>query len=69
LTSQGREPSRQATRATQKVKEAEPTQFKSKGTRKAKVNDKLFDEAWSEELGILKAKKAAIQAMINQLEG
>jgi hypothetical protein len=33
-----------------------------------KVNDELFDEAWSEELGKLKAKRVAIKAMINQLE-
>jgi post-segregation antitoxin (ccd killing protein) len=66
---QGRELSCRTTRATQKVKEAEPMRSKLKGKGKVKVNDKLFDEAWSEELGISKAKKAAIQAMINQLEG
>jgi hypothetical protein len=68
-TFQGGEPSRQTTRATQKVKEAEPTWSKLKKKGKAKVDDKLFDKVWSEELGILKAKKAAIQAMIDQLEG
>jgi hypothetical protein len=53
----------------QKVKEAEPTRSKSKGKAKAKVDDGLFDEAWNEELEKLKAKKAAIQAMIDQMEG
>jgi hypothetical protein len=65
----GREPSRRTTRAMQKVKEAKPMRSKSKGKGKAKVDDKLFNEAWSEELGILKARKAVIQAMIDQLEG
>jgi hypothetical protein len=64
-----RAPSRRTTRATQKVKEAKPTQSKSKGKGKAKVDDQLFNEAWSEELGLLKAKRAAIQAMIDRLEG
>jgi hypothetical protein len=68
-TSQGREPARRATRATQKGQGAELTQFKSKGKGKAKVNDGLFDEAWDEELAKLKAKKAAIQAMIDRMEG
>jgi hypothetical protein len=68
-TSQGRELARWATRATQKVWEAKSTQSKSKGKGKVNIDDKLVDEAWSEELGILKAKRAAIQAMINQLEG
>jgi hypothetical protein len=67
--SQGREPTRWTTRVTQKVWEAELTWSKLKGKGKEKVDDKLFDEAWSEELGILKAKKVAIQAMIDQLEG
>jgi hypothetical protein len=60
---------RRATRVTQKVKEAEPTWSKSKGKGKAKVDDGLFDEAWNEELAKLKAKKAAIQAMIDRMEG
>jgi hypothetical protein len=51
------------------VREAKPMRSKSKGKVKAKVNDTLFDEAWSEELGLLKAKRVAIQAMIDQLEG
>jgi hypothetical protein len=54
---------------TQKVKEAEPMRSKPKGKGKVKVDDQLFDEAWSEELGLLKAKRAAIQVMIDRLEG
>jgi hypothetical protein len=65
----GWEPARRATRATQKGQEAELTQPKSKGKGKAKVDDGMFDEAWNEELAKLKAKKAAIQAMINRMEG
>jgi hypothetical protein len=65
----GREPARRATRATQKGQGAEPTRSKSKGKGKAKVDDGLFDEAWNEELAKLKAKKAAIQAMIDWMEG
>jgi hypothetical protein len=68
-TPQGREPMRQATRVTQKVKEAEPMRSKLKRKGKAKVGDKLVNKAWREELEILKARKAAIQAMIDQLEG
>jgi hypothetical protein len=67
--SRGREALRRTTRATLKVKEAEPTRSKSKGKGKAKVDDGLFDEAWNEELAKLKAKKAAIQAMIDRMEG
>jgi hypothetical protein len=51
------------------MREAELTWSKSKGKGKVKVDNELFDEAWSEELGKLKAKRAAIQAMIDQLEG
>jgi hypothetical protein len=54
---------------TPKVKEAEPTRSKSKGKGKVKVNDGLFDEAWNEELAKLKAKEAAIQAIIDRMEG
>jgi hypothetical protein len=43
-------------------------QSKSKGKGKAQVNDKLLKEAQREELGKLKAKRAVIQAMIDQLE-
>jgi hypothetical protein len=68
-TSRGREPSRRITRATPKAKEAGPSRSKSKGKGKAKVDDGLFDEAWNEELAKLKAKKAAIQAMIDRMEG
>jgi hypothetical protein len=60
---------RWTTRATPKVKEAEPTWSKLKGKGKAKVDNGMFDEAWNEELAKLKAKKAAIQAMINRMEG
>jgi hypothetical protein len=68
-TSRGQEALRRTTRVTLKVKEAELTWSKSKGKGKAKVNDGLFDEAWNEELAKLKAKKAAIQAMIDCMEG
>jgi hypothetical protein len=44
-------------------------QSKLKGKGKVKVNDRLFDEAWNEELAKLKAKKAAIQTMIDRMEG
>jgi hypothetical protein len=67
--SQGWEPAQRATRATQKGQGAKPTQSKSKGKGKAKVDDGLFDKAWNKELAKLKAKKAAIQAMIDQMEG
>jgi hypothetical protein len=67
--SQGRELTRRTTRATQKVREAKPTQFKLKGKAKAKVDNKLVNKAWREELEILKVKRAAIQAMIDRLEG
>jgi hypothetical protein len=67
--SRGRELAQRAMRAMQKGQEAEPTRSKSKGKGKAKVNDGLFNEAWNEELAKLKAKKAAIQAMIDRMEG
>jgi hypothetical protein len=60
---------RRTTRATPKVKKAEPMRSKSKGKGKAKVDDGMFDEVWNEELAKLKAKKAAIQAMIDRMEG
>jgi hypothetical protein len=44
-----------------------PVRSKSKGKGKAKVDDRLFDKAWNEELAKLKAKKVAIQAMIDQM--
>jgi hypothetical protein len=56
---------RQTTRATPKAKEVKPVRSKLKGKGKAKVNDGLFDKVWNEELAKLKAKKAAIQAMID----
>jgi hypothetical protein len=60
---------RRTTRATPKAKEAEPVQSKSKGKGKVKVNDGLFNEVWHEELAKLKAKRVAIQAMIDHMEG
>jgi hypothetical protein len=60
---------RQARRSTQKGQGAEPTRSKSKGKGKATVDNGLFDEAWNEELAKLKAKKVAIQAMIDHMEG
>jgi hypothetical protein len=66
--SQARAPSRRTTRVTQKVKEAKPTRAKSKGKGKAKDDDELFKKVRREELGKLKAKRAVIQAMIDQLE-
>jgi hypothetical protein len=68
-TSWGREPSRRTTWAMLKVKEAKLMWSKSRGKGKAIVNDGLFNEAWNEELAKLKAKKAAIQAMIDRMEG
>jgi hypothetical protein len=44
-TSQARAPSHRTTRATQKVKEAEPMWSKSKGKGKVKINDELLEEA------------------------
>jgi hypothetical protein len=52
-----------------KAKEAEPVRSKLKGKGKVKVDNRLFDEVWNEELAKLKAKKVAIQAMIDQMEG
>jgi hypothetical protein len=52
-----------------KAKEAGLSRSKSKGKGKVKVDDGLFDEAWNEELAKLKAKKVAIQAMIDRMEG
>jgi hypothetical protein len=69
LTLWGREPVWRATRATQKAREAGLTQSKSKGKGKVNVDDRLFDEAWNEELAKLKAKRAAIQAMIDRMKG
>jgi hypothetical protein len=64
-TSQAGELSGWATRVTQKVWETKSTWSKLKGKGKGKVNNSLFDEVWSEELAKLKAKRAAIQAMID----
>jgi hypothetical protein len=69
LTSQARALSRRSTRATQKVREAKLMQSKSKGKGKAKVVEDLCKEAWREEVEKLKAKRAVIQEMIDNLEG
>jgi hypothetical protein len=53
----------------QKVKEAKSMWSKSKGKAKGKADNTLVDEAWRDELEILKAKRMAIQAMIDWLEG
>jgi hypothetical protein len=50
------------------VREAKPTQSKSKGKGKVKVNDEAMEEVRREELVKLKAKRAIIQEMIDQLE-
>jgi hypothetical protein len=55
------------TRATQKVREAESMQSKSKGKGKEKVND-LCEEVWMEELERLIEKRLVIQEMINNLQ-
>jgi hypothetical protein len=67
LTSRGREPARQATRATQKGQGAEPTRSKSKGKGKALVVDEVREELRKEELERLIAKRAVIQERINYL--
>jgi hypothetical protein len=41
---------------------------KTKGKGKAKVDDEWVEEEQREELGKLKAKRAIIQEMIDQLE-
>jgi hypothetical protein len=53
----------------QKVQEAEPTQSKSKGKGKVMVIEEVHKEVWREELERLIAKRAAIQEMINNLQG
>jgi hypothetical protein len=65
---QARAPSRRTTRVTQKVKEAEPMQSKSKGKGKAKVVNMTMEEVRMERLKKLKAERAIIQEMIDQLE-
>jgi hypothetical protein len=57
------------TRVTQKVHGAEPARSKSKGKGKVKVVKELREEVWREELEKLKAKRAVIQEMIENLEG
>jgi hypothetical protein len=65
---QVRAPSRRATRATQKVKEAKPTRSKSKGKGKAKVDDTTMEEAWMERLRKVKVEIAILQEIVDQLE-
>jgi hypothetical protein len=67
-TFQARALSRQATRATQKVREAELVRAKLKGKRKVKVIDEVLEEAWRAKLEKLKAERTVIQEMIDQLE-
>jgi cell division protein FtsB len=50
------------------VKEAEPVRAKLKGKAKVKVVDEAMEEAQRERLEKLKAERAVIQEMINQLE-
>jgi hypothetical protein len=67
-TSQGREAACRTTRATQKVWEAELTQFKSKGKGKAKVDDSTMEEARMEKLKKLEAEIVVLQELVDQLE-
>jgi cell division protein FtsB len=53
---------------TQKVQEAEPARAKLKGKAKAKVINEAIEEAQRERLEKLKAERAVIQEMIDQLE-
>jgi hypothetical protein len=64
----GREPSHWTTRATPKVKEAEPTRSKSKGKGKANVDDEVKEEAQVERLRKVKAEIAILQEIVDQLE-
>jgi hypothetical protein len=66
--SQGREPLHQTTRATLKVKEAEPMQSKSKGKGKTMVVEEVCKEVRREELERLIAKRVATQEMIDNLQ-
>jgi hypothetical protein len=66
-TSQGREPARRATRATQKAQEAGPTWSKSKGKGKASVVEEVHEELRKEELERLIAKRVVIQERIDYL--
>jgi hypothetical protein len=50
------------------MREAKPTQEKLKGKGKAKVVDEVVEEARKERLEKLKAERAIIQEMIDQLE-
>jgi cell division protein FtsB len=52
----------------QKMRETEPMQSKLKGKRKAKVVDEVIEGAQRERLEKLKAERAIIQEMIDQLE-
>jgi ribosomal protein L31E len=68
-TLQARVLSYRATRATQKVRETEPMQEKSKGKGKVKVIDKAVEEVWKEKVAKLKAEITVNIELIAQLEG
>jgi hypothetical protein len=52
----------------QKVREAGPTQSKSKGKGKANVDDEVKEEARVQKLRKLKAEIAVLQDLVDQLE-
>jgi hypothetical protein len=66
--SRGREPARRVTRATEKVRETEPTWSKSKGKGKANVDNEAREEARVERLRKVKAEIAVLQDIVDQLE-
>jgi hypothetical protein len=64
----GREPACQATRATQKVQEAESMRSKLKGKGKGKVDNKAREEVQLERLKKVKAEIAILQDIVDTLE-
>jgi hypothetical protein len=66
---QARAPLHWTTRATQKVREAEPVREKLKGKGKSKVVEETMEEVWKEKVERLKAEIVVIQEIIDQLEG
>jgi hypothetical protein len=68
LTSRGRELARRVTRATQKVREAEPVRSKSKGKGKSNLDDETKEEAQVERLRKVKVEIAVLQDIVDQLE-
>jgi hypothetical protein len=64
----GRELERQATRATQKVREAEPVWSKSKGKGKSNLDNEAKEEVWVERLRKVKAEIAVLQDIVDSLE-